>query len=80
MLGALTSDEHASDKELLLQVKGYSNASLADNLDTRRSTAGQVVMVAGGAVLWQSKRQTLVAHSSAKAEFINLTPTGLSII
>ncbi|KAG5972262.1 hypothetical protein E4U56_006147 [Claviceps arundinis] len=46
MLGGLTS----SDKGLLLQVKGYSDASLADNLDTRRSTAGHVVMVAGGAV------------------------------
>lgn len=79
MLGGLSTDEHSSDKNLLLQVKGYSDASLADNLGTRRSTAGHVVMVAGGTVLWQVKKHTLVALSSTEAEFIDPTPTGLSM-
>lgn len=51
MLGGLAPDEHSSEKkDLLLQEKGYSDASLADKLDTRRSTAGHVIMVAGGAI------------------------------
>ena len=63
-----------------LGLHAYADAAFADDLATRFSTAGHIVYLAGAPVFWKSKRQTLVTLSSTKAEFINLTPTALSII
>ena len=52
------------------QLWGYVNADWAGNLDNRRSTSGYVLMLNGCAVSWKSKRQSLVALSTAEAEFI----------
>jgi hypothetical protein len=49
---------------------GYGDADYAGCVDTRRSTSGYVFLCAGGAVSWQSKRQTVVALSTAEAEYI----------
>ena len=48
---------------------GYSDSSWADD-DTRHSTSGVVFMYAGGPVLWLSKRQSVVALSTAEAEYV----------
>jgi hypothetical protein len=63
-----------------LDLKAYCNAAFADELVSRYSTAGHVVFVAGGPIYWVSKKQTLVTLSTTEAEFINLTPTGCSLI
>ena len=47
-----------------------SDASWADCVQTRRSTTGVVLMLAGAAIEWRSKRQSIVAQSSAEAEYI----------
>jgi hypothetical protein len=47
---------------------------------TRRSTTGSVLMLAGGAVEWRSKRQPIVAQSSAEAEYIAGADTAKSIV
>ena len=52
------------------QLWGYVDADWAGNLDNRRSTLGYVLMLNGCAVSWKSKRQSLVALSTAEAEFI----------
>jgi len=39
-------------------------------LDTRKSTHGYLIKIAGGAVSWKSKRQNVVALSSTEAEYI----------
>ena len=49
---------------------GYSDASYADDLDTRRSTSAFVFIMFGGAVSWMSKRQPTVAASTTEAEYI----------
>lgn len=49
---------------------GYSDASYADDLDTRRSTSAFVFVMFGGAVSWMSKRQPTVAASTTEAEYI----------
>ena len=38
--------------------------------DSRRSTSGYVLVLNGAAVAWKSKRQSVVALSSAEAEFV----------
>ena len=52
-----------------LKVNGYTNADWAGNTTDRRSTSGYFMFVGGNLVTWRSKKQKVVALSSAKAEF-----------
>ena len=61
-----------------LNLRTYADASFADDPLTRYSTGGHVIFIAGGPVLWKSKKQTFVTLSSTEAEFTNLTPVALS--
>jgi hypothetical protein len=54
-------------------VAGFSDADWANDLDTRRSTTGFVVMLNNGAVSWKSQRQPTVALSTMEAEYMALT-------
>ncbi|RVX20811.1 Retrovirus-related Pol polyprotein from transposon RE1 [Vitis vinifera] len=50
-------------------IKVYTDADWADAVDDRQSTSGYFTFVSGNLVTWKSKKQNVVAHSSAKAEF-----------
>jgi hypothetical protein len=52
---------------------GYSDADWADDINTRRSTTGYVVMLNNGPVAWKSHRQPTVALSTMEAEYMALT-------
>eukprot|EP00961_Rhodomonas_salina_P158191 2129584-Rhodomonas_salina.3 len=62
------------------QIWGYADADHARDIDTRRSTTGYVMFMAGAAVSWQSKRQNLVALSSSEAEFYAASYAGCDVI
>ncbi|RVW56445.1 Retrovirus-related Pol polyprotein from transposon RE1 [Vitis vinifera] len=47
----------------------YSNADWAGNIIDRRSTSGYCSFVWGNLVTWRSKKQSVVARSSAEAEY-----------
>ncbi|CAN1837958.1 Retrovirus-related Pol polyprotein from transposon TNT 1-94 [Linum perenne] len=47
----------------------YTDASWAGELTERRSTTGYCTYVWGNLVTWRSKKQTVVARSSAEAEY-----------
>ena len=47
-----------------LEIVGYSDSNFVGCLDSRRSTSGYIVMLAGGVVSWKSVKQTLIASSS----------------
>ena len=60
-----------SDAELCYEgsdfiVRGYVDSNFAGDLDKRKSTIGYVFTLAGGAVNWVSKLQTVVALSTMK--------------
>ena len=48
----------------------YTDADMAGDVDSRKSTSGNLITYAGGAVSWQSKFQKCVAFSTTEAEFI----------
>jgi Reverse transcriptase (RNA-dependent DNA polymerase) len=57
-------DADAPNSELTTRLMhGYSDSDWAGDQDTRRSTAGYVFLMAGGAVSWSSKIQRVVALS-----------------
>ena len=48
----------------------YTDADMARDLDSRKSTSGYMMTFAGGAVSWQSRLQKCVALSTTEAEYI----------
>ncbi|XP_042009232.1 uncharacterized mitochondrial protein AtMg00810-like [Salvia splendens] len=52
-----------------LEVDGFTDADWASNPVDRRSTGGYFTFVGGNLVTWRSKKQKVVALSSAEAEF-----------
>ncbi|GAA97486.1 hypothetical protein E5Q_04164 [Mixia osmundae IAM 14324] len=56
-------------------LEGYCDAAFADNPDTARSSFGYVFMLGHGAISWASKRQTLIAKSTAEAEIVSASET-----
>jgi hypothetical protein len=54
----------------------YSDADLAGNVDTGRSTTGYVVKMGTGTVSWSSKLQSIVALLTTEAEFVAAVSAG----
>jgi hypothetical protein len=49
---------------------GWTDSDWAQDPDSRRSVSSYVFDVAGGSVLWVSKRQPTVALSTIEAEYM----------
>lgn len=56
-------------KNAHLNIEGYTDADWAGNILDRKSTSGYFTFVGGNLVTWRSKKQKVVALSSAEAEF-----------
>ena len=50
-------------------LEAYTNADYARSLDNRRSTSRYCTLLGGKLVTWRSKKQNVVARSSAKSKF-----------
>jgi hypothetical protein len=61
-----------------LNFRTYADASYADDIETRHSTAGHIVFVTTGPVFWKSKKQAFVTLSTTEAEYTNLVPAARS--
>ncbi|WVZ21045.1 hypothetical protein V8G54_008367 [Vigna mungo] len=51
------------------EINVYTDADWVGAIDDRRSTSGYFTFVGGNLVTWRSKKQNVVARSSAEAEF-----------
>jgi len=54
-------------------ITGFSDADWEGDLDDRHSTTGNVFLLAGGAISWLSKKQTVVALSTSEAKYVALS-------
>lgn len=63
-----------------LQLTSYCDADWGGCQMTRRSCTGYLTMLGGSPVSWRSKRQTVVARSSAEAEYRAMASTVSEII
>eukprot|EP00252_Welwitschia_mirabilis_P002409 TRINITY_DN1235_c0_g1_i6.p1 TRINITY_DN1235_c0_g1~~TRINITY_DN1235_c0_g1_i6.p1 ORF type:complete len:1428 (+),score=264.56 TRINITY_DN1235_c0_g1_i6:585-4868(+) len=52
-----------------LKIEAYTDADWAGCPDDRRSTTGYCTILGGNLVTWRSKKQSVVARSSAEAEY-----------
>jgi hypothetical protein len=52
---------------------GFTDADMAGDIDSRKSTSGYLITYSGGAVSWQSRLQKCVALSTTEAEYIAIT-------
>jgi len=57
----------------VLDIHGFVDANWVGDLDQRRSTSGYVFNLFGGAVIWMSKKQFIVALSTTEAEYMATT-------
>eukprot|EP00253_Pinus_taeda_P027315 PITA_27315 len=57
----------------VLDIRGFVDADWARDLDQRRSTSGYVFNLFGGAIIWLSKKQSVVALSTTEAEYMAAT-------
>ena len=58
----------------------YTDADMAGDVDSRKSTSGNLITYAGGAVSWKSKFQKCVAFSTTEAEFIAATEASKELL
>lgn len=56
-----------------LQLRGYSDADMAGDVDDRKSTTGALFCLEEAPVSWQSQKQQVVALSSCEAKYIAAT-------
>ena len=56
-----------------MDVETYTDADWAGCPNDRRSTSGYFVLLGGNLVTWKSKKQKVIALSSAEAEFRGIT-------
>ena len=63
-----------------LQMVGFSDSDWAGDLADRKSTSAFIFTLAGGAVSWASRKQTIVAASTCEAEYISLCATSKETI
>jgi hypothetical protein len=53
-----------------VELQGFCDSDWANNPEQRKSTTGIVYELSGGAIAWMSRRQSIIALSTAEAEYV----------
>ena len=59
---------------------GYTDSDWAGDIETRKSTSGNAFFLGSGLISWSSKKQHVVALSTAEAEYIALSSAACQAI
>lgn len=70
----------SSKGQLASELKCFVNADQRYDINSRMPTSGYVVSLFGGAVSWMSKRQSMIALSTTKVEYMALTHAAKKVI
>ena len=65
--------EYSNDQ--IPQLLSFSDASFADDQDSRRSSQGYIISLFGGPVVWKASRQDTVTTSTTEAELLGVERT-----
>nr|GEV23407.1 hypothetical protein [Tanacetum cinerariifolium] len=57
-------------------LEAYSDASWINHVEDSSSTSGWVLFLGGGAISWDSKKQTCITSSTMESEFVALAAAG----
>ncbi|KAH9182698.1 hypothetical protein AeNC1_015326 [Aphanomyces euteiches] len=60
--------------------QAFSDADFSNDLNDSKSISGMVITLAGAAVLFSSKKQSMVGHSTTEVEFIAAAEAAKSIV
>jgi len=60
-------------------LEGYNDANWISDSDETKSTSGYVFTIGGGAVVWRSSKQSIIARSTMELEFIALELVGSEV-
>ncbi len=71
--------QHARNPENR-KIAGYSDASFASDMESRKSHQGYLFLAAGGPIIWQSRLQRIVTRSTLEAEYIALATASAEAI
>lgn len=63
-----------------LEIQCFVDADWAGSVHDRRSTSGYCITLGGNMVIWKSNKQTVVARSSAEAEYRALAKAATELI
>ncbi|KAE9281523.1 hypothetical protein PR003_g27655 [Phytophthora rubi] len=61
-------------------LNGYCDSDWANDPEQRKSTTGFVFTLAGGVVAWMSRRQSIIALSTAEAEYVASCEAAMEVI
>ena len=62
-----TSDNYFNNSD---EIISYCDSDWAGDLDSRKSISGYIIMFSGGPISWFCKKQTVIAQSTAEAEYV----------
>ena len=76
----LTYKQNDTSNQDQLVINAYCDADWANDMDERKSTTGYIIMINDCPVIWNSKKQSTIALSSAEAEYMAISGTVQEII